>query len=170
MPLALNKDKEFNIGNNIKDQAINDEVDFYIKHVLKHDNLELMFMKSFIYIENLLLKINQNLFSITNEPGFFILYGNYKKIRGVNNKFFPQIEFIKDIRDKIAHEIEYNIDTDINFITEFGLEGLSVIQKQMRITDYFSNIIFGILEVKIGMDLFDDFIVYKKDLPPKNFQ
>ena len=161
---------------------IRESADRYIKYTDSMD-VNLILLKSFIYTEELLGDINKRLHGI--DPDRTTLGTNIKLFSLIKDDATSlSIKLLKNIlktRNKIAHNLEYDVLKDITFIKiikKYYIEnnaddgiidvsalldetgGLDIPCYQHLISTYFSGLINGILYVKSGLETMPNFIAY----------
>jgi len=186
MPIVINKDA-LSIEQKAETEAkIQEEVTRYLKYTDK-DELNFVLLRSFIYVEELLNNINYKLHGIDTDRT--MLGKNielFSLIKGTDtvDMSLKLLRDIKKSRNSIAHDLEYDILSDIELITKFrkhyldnyketGLIKISELEDESKtmstlgykylITMYFKDLIHGILYVKLGLDTIPNFISYTKD-------
>lgn len=154
-----------NIDKEVRD-LISSEIDRFFNNTMKSSELDLVFLKSMIYIEELIKGITKKLFGTKNHVGLSQHIAQLKLIKGEEklDNSIRYVEKIKTFRDNMAHNLEYHIEDDPQFLKEFKIIKDDKIQnKKYNIAVYFKDVAHGFLYIKIGLNKFDGFIVYIND-------
>lgn len=144
---------------------ISREADKYLKHTMKLNDIDYVFLKSILYVEDLIEEINKNIYGKSSNEMLGKKIEKIKLIQG-NNTLSESIEYlekIKKFRDKIAHDFYYVLEEDLNFLEEFKITSADdVNSKKNKIAEHFIKVVHGFLYVKLGLQFIDEFIYFKK--------
>ncbi len=147
--------------------AISNEADRYFKFAISSNEVNYIFLKSIIYVEEMLKTINSKLHG---PQDYSTLEKQIKLIRDlaytekIVRDSIDKLDKIKGFRNSIAHEFEYHIEEDIDFLKIMEISpDLILSDKKYKIAVYFKDVIAGFLYIKIGMEQYDDFIKFSKN-------
>jgi len=162
MAFQLKSETNLSITREELEKKIREEVERYVTHVLKSNEVDYVFLKSVIYAEGLVKEVNKKLHgtdertSLEKHLELMDLITDPSVKRSI--QLFRQI---KPFRNTLAHKLEYRTEDDPMFIKRFKfVETEDIEAKKKKIADYFNSIVHGILFVKIGIEYSQDFIYY----------
>lgn len=164
----------YKVNQNISNQSIEKEVKELIKieierffdNAMTSSEIDLVFLKSMIYIEELIKHITNKLFGTKNYVGLTQHITQLKLIKGEEklNNSINLVEKIKNFRDNMAHNLEYHTEDDPVFLKEFNFSKSDHIDdKKYKVAMYFRDVAYGFLYLKIGLNNLDGFISYYND-------
>ncbi|MEY2640982.1 MAG: hypothetical protein RL150_375 [Candidatus Parcubacteria bacterium] len=154
-------------------EQIKQEAFRHLKHIKdsrSHAAFNLAFLKATIYIEEILKDVNfhfdKNLKDkpLGNQINAIKKYINLEQETEEDQKIyesaFEKLDFINEIRKKIAHDLEYNLINDKNALNSMRITILdSEEEKAKKVALYFKGIIFPFLHFKLGIKNFDNFLI-----------
>jgi len=165
MPYLVNSDVSAPDPDGRIKKIIEEQIRRYFDNTMRSEEVELVFLKSVIYVEELVKEITRHMFEASKTSGLERHIKLLKLITGDErvSKSVELLERIKGFRDKMAHDLEYSLESDPNFNREFKLETTdSINKKKEKIAVYFKDIAHGFLYLKVGLDEFDNFVKFIK--------
>ncbi len=165
MPFFINEKTKIDSTKVDLEKQILDEADKYLEHTMKLNDIGYVFLKSILYVEDLIEEINQYIYGKNSNEMLGKKIEKIKLIQGNNtlNESIKYLEKIKKFRDNIAHDFYYLPEEDLNFLNEFEITSTDDINsKKHKIANYFIKVVHGFLYVKLGLQFIDDFIYFKK--------
>ena len=160
MPLIINIEPKYDNSKISLPDIVEKEVVRYIKNVSRYADIEMVFLKSAIHMEDMLRKINKDLLKIDSKR-FEENIKFFDSIEGVDTESVKLLRKVNYFRNKIAHELEYSLDEDPEFLDEINSKVTDPVDFKTKIINYFQFSLRGILYVKTGMEICSDFIAYK---------
>jgi len=178
--MTLYIDQNAKTGNSARAEVkkkINERAKRYNDYVKTQDNPNLLFLKSIIYTEELIKEIIRDIYGNNIKTEAMTLGRAMEYIKVFNDDEFVKksidlLTIIKKTRDKMAHELEFDINECVSFWntvsnhssgqkTSTNSNNLSNKQRCVAINEYFSDVIHGFLYIKTGMEVIPDFIKHK---------
>jgi hypothetical protein len=137
----------------------------YYNYAMNSDELNYVFLKSVIYIEETVKEINFNLHGTSKYSGLKAHLEQLDLVKDESvKKSLDLLRKVKVFRDNLAHKLEYSVIDDPDFLKVFSIENLTPLEVQKKaVADYFQNVGHGLFYLKIGMELSENFIYYVHD-------
>jgi uncharacterized protein (DUF2132 family) len=166
MPYSINTQAVVSLKDINIEKLISTEIEKYISNTLHYKEVELVFLKSIIYVEELVKEINMKLHGTVGFVGLERHIELMKLIKDDTSisKSISFLERIKGFRNNMAHKLEYQLEQDPNFLREFKInKNMDLNKKRYEIAMYFKDVAHGFIFLKIGMSTIKNFIIYEKD-------
>lgn len=143
-------------------EEIRKEIYRYFDNANKSSEIGYIFLKSVIYVEEIIKNINKDLHGASKYTG---LEKHLEQIDLIEDervkKSSKLLKQVKDFRDKMAHNLDYHIEEDEKFFKLLGLKiDSSTEEKKRKIFEYFKDVAEGFIFLKILIDLSDKPVFY----------
>lgn len=164
MPFFINEKSKIDTKADLT-SLISNEADKYLKHTMKFNDIGYVFLKSILYVEDLIKEINEYIYGKSPNEMLGIKIKKIKLIKE-NNTFDKSIQYLEKLkfyRDKMVHDLYYVPEEDLSFLEIFKINFEDNLDtRKKKIADYFIKVVHGFLYVKLGLQFIDGFIYFKK--------
>jgi uncharacterized protein YutE (UPF0331/DUF86 family) len=147
-------------------KIILDRRDRYYKNVMSSNEVSYIFLKSVIYLEEIVKDINFELHATSKK--YVGLDRQITQLELIRNGFISEplrkLKLVNGLRNKLAHDLEYEIENDTLFLKETGcVQTLDLQARKEILANYFGEIVYHFLYLQIGIQLSADFIKFVRE-------
>ena len=166
MPLLINRNaKSSRATKQDFEVEIIKETEKYFDNVMSYSEIDYIFLKSVIYVEEIIKDINLKLHLTSPNAGLEVHINQIKLLEEkgeLAKKSVAYLEKIKKARNSIAHKLDYKLENDKQVMGILKINRTDDLEtKKYKIAIYFKEVINGFLFIKLGMKHLENFILYK---------